>query len=254
MFFVLSKILQFILMPTIWLVALFVLIIFLKNPVIRRRLFIATVSIFLFFTNPFFVNLAMKAWEVKTTAKTELKNRYDYGVLLTGMMSYDGKYDRINFWRSSDRLLQTLDLYYDGTISKIFIVGGSGELFNQSEKESVILRNYLLHIGIPTEDIIIETESRNTHENAVNASLMLQPLVENNSYLLITSAFHMKRAAGCFCKAGFTFDVYVTDRYAGPVSFKPDKFIVPKASAMQQWTLLIHEIAGFIVYRIWGWC
>ena len=254
MFFVLSKILQFLLMPTVWLVILFLLIIFLKNPRTRRRLFIAAVTLLLFFTNPFFSNLAMKAWEVKTTAKTELKPHYDYGILLTGMMSYDGKYDRINFWRSSDRLLQTLDLYYDGTIEKICIVGGSGDLLNQDEKESAILRDYLLHIGIPADDILIESVSRNTRENAVNAARMLNPQSAQNSYLLITSAFHMRRAAGCFRKAGFSFDVYVTDRYAGPVTLKPDRFILPKASVLQQWTLLIHEVVGYITYRMAGYC
>lgn len=254
MFFVLSKILQYVLMPVVWLTVLIVMIMIVKKPKLRRNLFIAAAAILLFFSNPFFANVFMGAWEVKTTAKSELKPHYDYGILLTGMLSYDSKYNRINFWRSSDRLLQTLDLYYDGTIGKIFITGGSGEVFNQTQKEAAILKDYLLHIGVASEDIVIETQSRNTRENALESAKILRPETNNNSYLLITSAFHMRRSAGCFRKAGFEFDVYVTDRYAGPPSWKPDHSIIPKASAMQQWTLLIHEVSGYLVYKIMGYC
>ncbi|NLA24696.1 MAG: YdcF family protein, partial [Bacteroidales bacterium] len=196
----------------------------------------------------------MKAWEVKTIDKTELKPKYDYGILLTGMITYDAKFERINFLRSNDRLLQTLDLYYDGIIDKIFIVGGSGELLNQKHREAEILQDYLLHIGVPPEDIIIETESKNTHENAVNAALILEPNENNDTYLLITSAFHMRRSIGCFKKAGFQdFDYYVANRFAGPIRFSPDHSLIPHASALEKWNLLIHEITGYVIYKIMGY-
>jgi uncharacterized SAM-binding protein YcdF (DUF218 family) len=196
----------------------------------------------------------MRWWEVDTTPKSELKKTYDYGIVLTGMLSYDSKYERINFLRSTDRILQALELYKDGYIKKIFITGGSGKILNQEHKESVILYNYLVKIGIPAEDIIIEQKSRNTYENAVESAKILKPETNSDSYLLITSAFHMRRANSCFTKAGFCCDVYVTDRYAGDRRFTFDHLIVPNIHAFDRWTVLIHEISGYIMYKIMGYC
>ncbi len=204
-----------------------------------------------FFSNPFVFYEFMRAWEPKAKFKSELKQSYDYGILLTGMITYDTKYERINFKSSSDRLWQTIDLYQEGYLKKIIIVGGSGEVFNQEFKESAILKDYLIKLGIPSEDILIETNSRNTYENAVETAKILKPNENKNSYLLISSAYHMKRSKACFKKQGFDVDIYVTDRYAGKRIFSLDLFI-PKSEILQNWTLLIHEVSGYIIYWISG--
>jgi uncharacterized SAM-binding protein YcdF (DUF218 family) len=69
--------------------------------------------------------------------------------------------------------------------------------------------------------------------------------------LLITSAFHMRRAAGCFKNQGFEFDTYVTDRYSGKRIFTPD-LLVPKPEILNSWTLLVHEVGGYIIYDLVG--
>ncbi|HOY38759.1 MAG TPA: YdcF family protein [Bacteroidales bacterium] len=254
MFFVLSKILQYLLMPVSWLIILVISLLLLKKEKTRKRIIVSIAVILIVFTNPFLINISMRAWETDTVDKAQLKPSYDYGILLTGMLSYDSKYKRINFWRSSDRLLQTIDLYYDGRIDKILIAGGSGDVLNQEIKEASVLKEYLVHIGIPEEDIITEIHSRNTHENAVETVKILSKLHPGAQCLLITSAFHMRRAHACFKKAGMNCDVYVTDRFGGPVSFKPDKLLVPKVEALGNWTLLIHEVSGFIMYKIMRYC
>lgn len=254
MFFVLSKTLHYLLTPVLWIVVLMVIALIVKNTKVKIRLFISAGIILLVLSNSFIQDEFMRWWEVDTTQKSELKESYEYGIVLTGMISYDSKYERINFLRSTDRILQALDLYEDGTIKKIFISGGSGDLLNPEFKESEILRDYLIKIGIPEEDIIVESESRNTFENACASAKLLRPQNNTESYLLITSAFHMRRSAACFKKAGFDFDVYVTDRYAGSRKFTIDHLIVPNTNALSRWTLLIHEVSGYIVYKIMGYC
>lgn len=251
MFFIISKIFQHFFSPTLWIIIIFLLSFILKKQKIIKILRITAFVMLVFFSNPFVFYEFMRAWEPKAKFKSELKQSYDYGILLTGMITYDTKYERINFKSSSDRLWQTIDLYQEGYLKKIIIVGGSGEVFNQEFKESAILKDYLIKLGIPSEDILIETNSRNTYENAVETAKILKPNENKNSYLLISSAYHMKRSKACFKKQGFDVDIYVTDRYAGKRIFSLDLFI-PKSEILQNWTLLIHEVSGYIIYWISG--
>ncbi|MDD3687953.1 MAG: YdcF family protein [Bacteroidales bacterium] len=251
MFFYLSKIFQYLFSPTIWIIVLFGVSIILKEKKIARDLRIIAFVMLMFFSNPFIFYEFMRAWEPEAKQKIELKAEYDYGIVLTGMMTYDQKYDRINFKSSADRLMQALELYREGRIRKIYISGGSGAVFEQEIKESEILRDFIIVLGIPPDDILIETQSKNTYENAVEAAKILKPQTSSDTYLLITSAFHMRRSEACFKKQGFNCDTYVTDRYAGKRIFMPDLF-VPKPEVLQNWTLLTHEVAGYVIYDLSG--
>ena len=55
---------------------------------------------------------------------------------------------------------------------------------------------------IAKADILIENDSRNTYENAVNSAKMLNTSYPNGRLLLVTSAFHMRRSLACFRKTG----------------------------------------------------
>lgn len=253
MFFYLSKIFQYLFSPSVWIIVLFALSLIIKEQKLRRFLSIVAFSLLVFFTNPFIFHEFMRAWEPDAVRKTELKQKYDYAIVLTGMITYDDKYERINFMASNDRLMQALELYRLGYCEKIFITGGSGKIFNQEHKESIILKDYLILLGIPESDIEIESQSKNTYENAVESAKILNPTESQKTFLLITSAYHMRRAAGCFSKQGFTFDTYVTDRYSGNRKFTLDQLFVPKAETLQGWTLLIHEVTGYVVYGLVGY-
>jgi hypothetical protein len=48
-------------------------------------------------------------------------------------------------------------------------------------------------------------------------------------------------------------DPYSTDRYAGPRKFEFDHLFIPNISALNDWNNLIHEMIGFITYKISGY-
>ena len=183
MFFWLSKILQYLISPLTWIVIIFILSFCFKSEKAKKGLRITVFVLLLIFTNPLLVNICLDAWEQDRTPETELTERYDYGIVLTGMIFYDTEYDKIEFGQSTDRILEAVRLYYAGRINKIFISGGSGLLLDQTHKESQLLKDYLTSINVPEEDIIIETESRNTHENATEAAKMLHPTENSHTYL-----------------------------------------------------------------------
>jgi len=251
MFFVLSKILQYLLSPLIGILIIFVLSFCFKKEKVKKGLRITTLVLLLLFTNPLLVNLSIGAWEEKPVQENELKECYDYGIVLTGMIRYDSENEKIEFGQSTDRILEAVRLYYAGRIKKIFISGGSGLLLDQTHKESQLLKDYLTSINVPEEDIIIETESRNTHENAVEAARILQPAESSDTYLLITSASHFCRAAKCFENEGFTFDSYPVDYCSRKLGANPETWLIPAPSAFATWNMLIHEIAGYVMY---DWC
>jgi uncharacterized SAM-binding protein YcdF (DUF218 family) len=166
MFFWLSKILSFLITPLMWVFICLLLALFLKNPKFKKRFLIASVALFMIFTNSFLTNLALHAWEVPAVSQQTLNKNYEAAIVLGGVSFWDHTLNRIQFSRSSDRVFQSLELYHLGYVKKLIIVGGSGSIVYPEDKESIEIKAYLINIGFKSDDIIIEDQSRNTHENA----------------------------------------------------------------------------------------
>lgn len=254
MFFILSKVLLFFISPIVWIIGLLLYSLFTKKTKWKKRAFVISLAMLLFFSNSFILDEFMRMWEIKASRYEILNKTYDYGIILGGMITYDTDYERLGFQRSVDRLLQAVELYKLKKIKKIFICGGSGSIVNYEFKEGEILRDYLVTIiGIPEEDILMESKSRNTRENAIYAAEVLQNQEEDVSYLLITSSYHMRRSIGCFNKVGIYADPYATDRYSGQRKYIIDHLFVPNVEAIATWSLLIHEVVGYVVYYAFGY-
>ncbi|MDA3911531.1 MAG: YdcF family protein [Bacteroidales bacterium] len=251
-FFIASKILRVFLSPLVWITILLILALLKKESIKKKQLFIAVTAMFLFFSNPFIADEFMRQWEVPAIQQEKME-KYDVGILLTGMCTYDSQFKRTNFENSSDRLLQCMDLYHKGKIQKIFISGGSGKLREPDFLEAKLLYDFLIQSGIPKEDVAYETKSRNTHENAIESARYLQPQTSDSTFLLITSAYHMRRAAACYKKAGFECDYYSTDRFTGARKFHIEHLIVPSISALHRWEILFREWTGIIMYKLNGY-
>jgi uncharacterized SAM-binding protein YcdF (DUF218 family) len=206
-----------------------------------------------FFSNEFILNQAIRIWEIPATPIDNVA-QYDIGIVLTGISSQpQAPRDRVYLDKGSDRVLHTLQLYRLGKIKKILISGGSGRLFGDTISEASELAKIFLLCGIPSSDILIEDKSVNTRENAI---LSMKFMEENNIHgkpLLITSAFHMRRASLCFKKAGLNTDTFSTDFYSHKTSFTPAELLFPSEKALSRWTILFHEILGVISYKIVGY-
>ena len=248
MFFI-SKVIGFFLSPLIWGIILIGITIFINNLKIRKKLLLIIFGILIFFSNGHISRLFIKSMESPLITDQALKDKYDYGIVLGGFSHYFPQSKRLQFNRSSDRILQTINLYFKGRISKIIVAGGSGYLINNEEKESVHVKEFLLTLGIPEKDILIEDQSRNTFENAKNTANLYGN--DSLSYLLITSAFHMKRAYECFEPKFKNIDPY-------PVHFKifPEKekgqFLkgfLPSSEALESWDLILKELIGRLAYK-----
>jgi uncharacterized SAM-binding protein YcdF (DUF218 family) len=203
-------------------------------------------------TNSFILDEFMRAWEIPAIPDEQVENS-QVGIVLGGMISYDHPLHRLQFMRSADRLHQAVILYKKGKIKKILFVGGSGLVGQPEEREALYAKEYLLKIGIPEADMLIESNSRNTAENAKQTKQLFEALQIRGKNLLITSGLHMRRAKACFTKVGLDVQCFSTDRYSGQRKFELDHCLVPKASVLAEWDLLFHEWIGYLSYKMAGY-
>ncbi len=177
----------------------------------------------------------------------------DVVVVLGGMIqTISGNGDRAELSESSDRLVDAVRIYRAGKAKKILFSGGSGALFGQDIREADLAEKLLLDLGIKKEDLILERESRNTHENALESEKLIQAN-KFESIILVTSASHMKRANGCFQKQNLIVTTFPTD-YRSP-SFETPAFDlwVPSPNYLDISTIAIKEWVGILTYKIKGY-
>ncbi len=214
----------------------------------------AGVVLLFFFSNQFIANLTMKAWEVPATPYRKMRP-HKLGIVLTGttipLLEPD---DRVYFQRGADRVVHTVQLYHLGLIDKILVSGGSGRIVGESKREADLLKQVMVMMHIPADSIIIENDSRNTHESAVAVAPMLDSLgIAANDCLLITSAFHVRRSRACFRKVGLDLEAFSTDFYSQPLYFTPEVLFVPSVEALLIWHKLTKEWVGLLGYKLAGY-
>ncbi len=257
MFFFLSKTLFYFLMPISWIVSLMIISLISNKPLLKKRTLIAAITLLIVFGNEFLINSWANFWEIQPTPYAEITNTYDYGIVLTGVAMYKKPDDRVYFSKGADRVTHAIQLYKLGIIKSVLITGGKAGVIEYGPAEADQLKKVFLLAGVPDSNIFIENKAKNTFENAQYTANILTKIQKSPhskpSLLLITSAFHMRRAIGCFEKAGLNADMFPVDYY-GHEPIYSDLFPIPKEGPFAKWSLFIHELIGFVTYKILGKC
>lgn len=256
MFYFLSKAIDFVIMPLS--IVFFILIYAFFTKIERRRKQAVGLALVLLFlaSNSYLVTKAINAWEHKFINLAEVKGTYDVGIMLSGGLinTSTPRQDHPAMGNQGDRILQTYLLYKHGKIRKILITGTSGEMQMAKKKgETREAASLLVSWGVPASDILFEERARNTRENALFSGRILKKIFPSGKYLLITSAYHMRRSAGCFEKVGIKTDPFPADFRGGYNRFVIHK-LIPAPDAFAHFCLLWHEVVGFIAYKAVGYC
>lgn len=90
-----------------------------------------------------------------------------------------------------ERINHAIELYEQGYVHILLFTGGKGQTGKLTEAE--VAAQYARLQGIPDEAILLETTSTNTVENLVNAQ-QLATTHDLNTFLIVSTPFHMKRA------------------------------------------------------------
>ena len=252
MFFFLSKALFFLIQPINWIVFFIILGLLSKNPIRRKRRWNIAFGLFFIFTSPLIVNLVVGWWEMEGIEIKELKTEYDVGIVLGGYvnMGSTAPKDRINFNERSNRLVNAVELYKIGKVKHLLLSGASGKVSNPQFKPAEEILVFLDRLEVPDSSLIIEPQSRNTYENIFYSKQLIK---DDQSVLLITSGFHMKRALAICEKQGLQVDPYPTDIMYKKQDWAPRHFLLPHPGALEQWDRILKEWVGMLAYKVKGY-
>lgn len=150
--------------------------------------------------------------------------------------------------QQADRLVHTVALYKAGMAPFVLLSGGAPA---GGRSEAQQMRDLLLVMGIPADAMLLEQSSRNTYENAKYSAPLLQARGVKR-ILLVTSAFHMRRALPLFERNGFDVLAAPTD-YQRIASKSSVPGWLPGVTNLARTTHALHEMLGYWVYRWRGW-
>lgn len=178
--------------------------------------------------------------------------RIDGIVVLGGAM--DGEVNTVRGgWelnRSGDRYVETVRLALAHPEAKVLVAAGPAALAMDQEREALAAQRMLISFGVAPERIILDENSRNTEENAQFAK-ELAGVVDGQTWLLVTSAFHMPRSVGLFRMVEFPVVPWPADYLASGAEgwrIKPDQ--APENLAVA--SIALREWVGLMGYKLTG--
>jgi uncharacterized SAM-binding protein YcdF (DUF218 family) len=182
-------------------------------------------------------------------------DRFDAIVVLGGGINEKGSL-RPTTEPSSDSRNQTTcgaDLYQRGYAPTLVLTGGDGRIFGTGPQEAFEMKQWAVRLGVPESATMIDTEARNTYENATGTKRLLGPA----SILLVSAASHLPRAVPVFTKQGFRVTPapcdYVSQNLPRESWNDIDPFdFLPSDTALHQTTEAVTEVAGMAIYWLTG--
>lgn len=148
---------------------------------------------------------------------------------------------------SNDSLVRTLRATeFADTNTRIYLLGGG----NSERTLADNMKQVLINLNVDPNNIIVETVSKSTHENA-QALLSILPPSQAPVIRLLTSQLHVGRAAATFEKNGYQIcHIGVDSLYSVP---KPPVSFLPYLTGLTKSTFAFHEWLALTVYRIKGY-
>jgi uncharacterized SAM-binding protein YcdF (DUF218 family) len=152
--------------------------------------------------------------------------------------------------RSGDRMVETVRLALRHPEARIVVAAGPSALATDEEPEGEAARRMFAAFGIDPARVQIDDRSRNTDENAAYAKT-LAGNVDGQTWLLVTSAFHMPRAVGLFRQVGFPVVPWPADHLSAGSEGLQLKLDQPTENAAIT-SLALREWIGLLGYRLLG--
>lgn len=141
----------------------------------------------------------------------------------------------------NDRGYEAIRLHHKINDSKIITSGYPGSYKTISEAE--VNANKLIELGIKKENILMQSEPRDTQEEARH----IKKIVGNENFILVTSAYHMPRAMRAFKQEGL-------DPIPAPANFfvksKASLISLPSGGNIRKTEIAQHEYLGMLWYKV----
>ena len=142
------------------------------------------------------------------------------------------------------RLMEGIRVYKSNPGSKLIL---TGRAIPPRTPFSIIEASLLVSLGIPKDDIILDTQSLDTSEEALN----VKKIVGDEPFVLVTSSSHMTRAFKLFHKQGMTPIPAPTDFESDSDSLSVNDFI-PNTGSLNSLDGITHEYIGLVWSKLRG--
>src|SRR5437870_7395093 len=146
-----------------------------------------------------------------------------------------------------DRIIAAAALARRYPNARVVFSGGSANLVSNDAREADFAGAIFDSLGVDKSRLIMERGSRNTQENAEFSKALVKPK-DGERWVLVTSAFHMPRSVGLFRKAGFAVEPYPVDWRVGDFL----SFTNAATDGLGRTDLAVREWMGLIAYRANG--
>jgi len=148
-----------------------------------------------------------------------------------------------------ERLTAMAQLAHRYPDAQVIFSGGAGDPAHPQLREAHYIAPFLADMGLEAGRVLFEDTARNTAENARITHDIARPQ-PGQTWLLVTSAFHMPRAIGTFRQAGWDIQAYPVDFSTSPGFVW--QFFFNFSAGIMQLSQLTHEVVGLIVYKLSG--
>jgi uncharacterized SAM-binding protein YcdF (DUF218 family) len=153
--------------------------------------------------------------ETRFQTNPPLPDRVDGIIVLGGMEDAmrTASWDQVELNDSAERFTASIMLSRRYPDAKLLFTSGSGSVLDQKHKGASVAHKFYAEQGLDISKIVFESQSRNTVENARLSQALVKP-APGQKWILVTSAFHMPRSVGIFCRIGWNTIPYPVDHRA----------------------------------------
>jgi uncharacterized SAM-binding protein YcdF (DUF218 family) len=146
---------------------------------------------------------------------------------------------------STARLIEGIRLYNMLPESKIILSGGG---YFDPVPNAKIMADVALSIGINKEDLVLESVSKDTKDEAI----LIQKIVGKDRFVLVTSASHMPRSMALFKKCGMHPIPAPTDYFVKKRQRVSPGIFFPSANNLCKAERAFHEYLGIAWAKLRG--
>jgi uncharacterized SAM-binding protein YcdF (DUF218 family) len=148
------------------------------------------------------------------------------------------------------RAMEGARLYFRMDRPLVIVSGGTNERAGVLTPESEPLHDALVEFGVPAEQIVLESASDNTYEQALNLESMLASRGIDD-FIMVTSPTHMRRAMNTFEAQGLHPIPAIASQH-GTGFLEHDVAFLPSTDALHASWMAMREIFATLYYALAG--
>jgi len=240
------EIFQMFLLPGVFIFVLLIsgLVFFVLRKKIGKILIIAAIIFYYFFSISPVADLVISPLENQYKNKEQRLSDVENIVLLIGGVKKGDLPISSKLGESSlFRTVKAVEIYFQAEHKPTIIISGSDPISSSSRPAEEIAK-FIQSFNVSKENILLEEKSKNSYQSAKE----IKKIIGDESFILITSAYHLPRSVYIFRKMGL-------DPIPVPADFKAEENynildFFPDPGNLKKCDLAFHEYFGLLYYHL----